>query len=272
MEGSSFGDAGGWVRTGRRRSDAGYAVALDGTRQEGWRDNSSYLLGNGSLAGWRRVGAGRLEGGVLLYGSGWDSPGFVSVERYNEGDLEAATDPTDGGEAARLVAHGRYSQPVDANTTLDATLWGQGVRSKVYLNIPEDGQVSQTEEEDRRVAFGGQAMLARHMGGGELDVGVSGRGDWTNYDLYNTIARTARRPGAGGRRRLPERRPVRALARADRQPDRVRRRRPAGPGALLVAGSARSRRRAAERDPDARQPEARGALSARAAGSRCWPT
>src|SRR3954451_6863872 len=30
VEGSSVGDAGGWVRTGRRRSDAGYAVALDG--------------------------------------------------------------------------------------------------------------------------------------------------------------------------------------------------------------------------------------------------
>jgi len=189
VEGSSFGDAGGWVRTGRRRSDAGYAVALDGTRQEGWRDNSSYLLGNGSLAGWRQIGPGKLDGGVLLYGSGWDSPGFVPVDRYNEGDLEAATDPTDGGEAGRLVAHGHYTQPVGTNTTLDANLWGQGVRSKVYLNIPEDNQVSQTEEEDRRVAFGGQAMLARQIGGGELDVGVSGRADWTEYDLYNTIAR-----------------------------------------------------------------------------------
>ena len=189
VEGSSFGDAGGWVRTGRRRSDRGYAIALDGTRQEGWRDNSGYLLGNGSLAGWRQIGSGRLDGGVLLYGSGWDSPGFVSVERYNAGDLEAATDPTDGGDAGRVVAHGHYTQPVGTNTTFDATLWGQGVRSKVYLNIPEDGQVSQTEEEDRRVAFGGQAMLAKHLGGGELDLGVSGRADWTEYNLYNTIAR-----------------------------------------------------------------------------------
>ena len=189
VEGSSFGDAGGWVRTGRRRTNDGYAIALDGTRQEGWRDNSSYLLGNGSLAGWRQLGSGRLDGGVLLYGSNWDSPGFVSVERYNDGDLEAATDPTDGGDAGRLVAHGHYTQPMGANTTLDANLWGQGVRSKVYLNIPEDDQVSQTEEEDRRVAFGGQAMVAHQVGGGELDVGVSGRADWTEYDLYNTIAR-----------------------------------------------------------------------------------
>jgi outer membrane cobalamin receptor len=189
VEGSSFGDAGGWVRTGRRRTDGGYAIALDGTRQEGWRDNSSYLLGNGSLAGWRQLGSGRLDGGILLYGSNWDSPGFVSVERYNEDELESATDPTDGGDAGRLVAHGHYTQPLGANTTLDANLWGQGVRSKVYLNIPEDNQVSQTEEEDRRVAFGGQAMLAHQVGGGELDVGVSGRADWTEYDLYNTIAR-----------------------------------------------------------------------------------
>lgn len=197
VEGSSFGDAGGWVRTGRRRTNDGYAIALDGTRQEGWRDNSSYLLGNGSLAGWRQLGKGRLDGGVLLYGSNWDSPGFVSVERYNDGDLEAATDPTDGGDAGRLVAHGHYTQPMGANTTLDANLWGQGVRSKVYLNIPEDDQVSQTEEEDRRVAFGGQAMLAHQVGGGELDVGVSGRADWTEYDLYNTIARQRAGPEQG---------------------------------------------------------------------------
>jgi hypothetical protein len=189
LEGSSFGDAGGWIRSGRRSTDGGYAVALDGTRQEGWRDNSDYLLGNVSLAGWRRAGPGRLEGGVLVYGSNWDSPGFVSVARYNDDDLEAATDPTDGGNAQRLVAHGHYSQPVGDGTTFDATLWGQGVRSKVFLNIPEDGEVSQTDEEDRRVAFGGQAVLARQMGGGELAFGVSGRADWTSYDLFHTVAR-----------------------------------------------------------------------------------
>jgi hypothetical protein len=32
-------------------------------------------------------------------------------------------------------------------------------------------------------------MLAHQLGGGELDFGVSGRADWTNYDLYNTVAR-----------------------------------------------------------------------------------
>src|SRR3954471_23195404 len=38
---SSFGDAGGWVRTGRRSADGGMLVALDGRREDGWRQNSA---------------------------------------------------------------------------------------------------------------------------------------------------------------------------------------------------------------------------------------
>jgi hypothetical protein len=68
-------------------------------------------------------------------------------------------------------------------------VWGQGVRSRVFLNIPEDDEVAQTEEEDRRVAVGGQARVVRQAGAGELAFGVSGRSDWTTYDLYHTIAR-----------------------------------------------------------------------------------
>ena len=68
VSGSSYGDAGGWVRSGRRADDGGFLLAGEGRRQQGWRDNSSYWLGNGSVRGWRRAGSGRLEGGVTLYG------------------------------------------------------------------------------------------------------------------------------------------------------------------------------------------------------------
>ena len=111
VRGSSFGDFGGWARTGRRGSTSGGLLALDGQRQQGWRDNSDYWLGNAVAHGWRRAGAGRMTGGVMLYGSSWDSPGFVPVDRYNADDLEAATDPTDGGSAGRLILHGHYHVP-----------------------------------------------------------------------------------------------------------------------------------------------------------------
>jgi outer membrane receptor protein involved in Fe transport len=189
LRGSSYGDAGAWVRAGRRAQQWGGLLAVDGERQQGWRDNSDYWLGNAVAHGWRRVGAGRLTGGAMLYGSSWNSPGFVSVARYNADDLEAATDPTDGGSAGRLILHGHYHAPVAESTTLESAVWTQGVRSDVFLNIPHDGLVAQSEEEDRREAIGADARLVWRPGTSEVTAGVSGRVDWIRYDLYDTEAR-----------------------------------------------------------------------------------
>jgi outer membrane receptor for Fe3+-dicitrate len=189
LDGSSFGDLGGWIKTGRRSETGGMLLAVDGKREQGWRDNADYWLGNAVLRGWRQAGVGRVEGGLMLYGSTWDSPGFVSVARYNADDLEAATDPTDGGSAGRIILHGRYSRPIGAATTFDAGAWSQGVRSRVFLNIPEDGVAEQTEEEDKRIAVGAQARVGWNTGAGELSAGLSGRADWTDYDLYDTESR-----------------------------------------------------------------------------------
>ena len=187
--GSSYGDVNGWVRTGTRRPAGGMLAALDTRREQGWRDNADYWLGNGTLRGWRQAGPGRIEGGLLLYGSGWSSPGFVSVARYNAGDLEAAADPSDGGSARRLILHGHWQRPLGELAGIDALLWGQGVRSRVFLNIPEDGALEQSEEYDRRIAVGGQLRLNRQLGAGELAGGVDGRADWGRYDLYQTEGR-----------------------------------------------------------------------------------
>ena len=160
---------GGWFRTGSRADERRAGCSrLDGERQQGWRDNSDYWLGNAVAHGWRRAGAGRLTGGAMLYGSNWNSPGFVSVARYNADDLEAATDPTDGGSAGRLILHGHYHRPVGDGVNLESALWTQGVRSDVFLNIPHDGVVAQSEEEDRREAVGGDAqadLAPRHQRG-----------------------------------------------------------------------------------------------------------
>jgi outer membrane receptor for Fe3+-dicitrate len=189
LRGSSHGDAGGWFRTGWRTPTRGAFIALDGERQQGWRDNADYWLGNAVTHGWRRAGVGRLTGGAMLYGSTWNSPGFVSVARYNAEDLEAATDPTDGGSAARLILHGHYSRPMGAATGLEASLWTQGVRSHVFLNIPHDDLVAQSEEEDRRAVVGGEAKVNWQGVAGELTTGLSSRADWTRYDLFDTEAR-----------------------------------------------------------------------------------
>jgi outer membrane receptor protein involved in Fe transport len=196
VSGSSSGDAGGWLRGGRRSDTGGFLAAGEGRRQQGWRDNSSYWLGNGLLRGWRQVGSGRLEGGLALYGSSWDSPGFVSVDQYNSGSLKAAMDPTDGGSAYRGIAHGRFTT-VAGETGVEATAWVQRVHSGVFLTIPEDGLLNQSDEEDRRTAVGGRFQVSHPIGGGDFSAGFDGRADFAKYDLYETRQRNRLSPEKG---------------------------------------------------------------------------
>ena len=186
---TSFGDVRGWVTGGFRRPGSGALFSVAGQQEQGWRQNSDYLLGNGVVRGWRAVGAGRLEGGLYAYGSTWNSPGFVPVDRYNQGDLLPAADSTDGGDGQRYIASLRYGVPLSEAVTLDAQLWGQLGNSTVFLTLPEDGVLGQTAERDDRQAVGFQAVGSHVTAGGEFSVGLSGRMDWTDYSLEETDER-----------------------------------------------------------------------------------
>jgi len=186
---TSFGDVRGWVTGGFRHPESGALYSVSGQREQGWRENADYLLGTAVVRGWQAVGKGRLEGGLYGYGSGWNSPGYVSVDRYNQGDLEAATDTTDGGDADRYIGTLRYGVPLGKLTTLEAQLWGQVGSSTVFLTLPDEGVLQQTAERDDRHAFGMQAQVSRVKGDGEFSFGVSGRADWTTYTLDQTDER-----------------------------------------------------------------------------------
>ena len=97
-------------------------------------------------------------------------------------------DPTDGGSAYRGIAHGRFTT-VSGETGIEATAWLQRVHSGVFLTIPEDGALDQSDEEDRRTAIGGRFQVSRPIGAGDLSAGIDGRADFAAYDLYATVAR-----------------------------------------------------------------------------------
>lgn len=195
---SSFGDLGGWWQTGQRRSTRGWAVTLDGARQAGWQSNANAMLGNALLRSWQAVAGGRLEGGVQLYQSQWDSPGFVSIARYNTRDLRRAVDSTDGGDARRLIAHARYARPLGrvAGRALsgEATAWFQQARSDWFLTVPGEGAVvRQARELDDRAASGGQVQLLLSLPRGQLMTGLNVRRDAADYLRDATLARTSTR-------------------------------------------------------------------------------
>ena len=109
---------GGGSRVGATTRPTGWATAL--------------------LRGWRQAGSGRLEGGLALYGSSWDSPGFLSVDQYNAG----RPDLRHGSHRRRLGVprdRPRAIQHRCRETGIEATAWLQQVHSDVFLTIPEDG-------------------------------------------------------------------------------------------------------------------------------------
>jgi len=186
---TSFGDVRGWATSGFRGETGGGLGSMALQQEQGWRDNSDYFLGTGVLRGWKAVGAGRIEAGLYLYGSSWNSPGYVSVADFNQGNLTEATDTTDGGSADRYIGALRYGLPLSKHTTLQVQLWGQLGQSEVFLTLPEDGVLEQTAERDDRQAIGMQAQVSRMKGDGEFSVGLSGRADWTAYTLDQTDER-----------------------------------------------------------------------------------
>lgn len=189
LTGTSHGDVGGWLRTGLRGDEAGGLVAIDARRVDGWRENADYRLGIALLRGWRRVGPGRVNAGLLLYGSDWSSPGFVSVERYNAGLLRAAADTTDGGSGRRGIAYAEYRVPF-RTARLDAHAWGHAARSRMFLTIPGEGLTHQTAEHDERT--GGGVLVELHTENsraGRLVVGVGGRLERARFHGYAAAAR-----------------------------------------------------------------------------------
>jgi outer membrane receptor protein involved in Fe transport len=59
----------------------------------------------------------------------------------------------------------------------------------VYLTIPDDNQLNQSDEEDRRTALGGRFQVSRPIGAGDFSAGFDGRLDFAAYDLYCTQRR-----------------------------------------------------------------------------------
>jgi outer membrane receptor protein involved in Fe transport len=105
-------------------------------------------------------------------------------------------DPTDGGSAYRGIAHGRFTT-VAGETGIEATAWIQRIHSGVFLTIPEDELLNQSDEEDRRTALGGRFQVSHPIGGGDFSAGFDGRADFATYDLYQTQERNRVSPTKG---------------------------------------------------------------------------
>jgi outer membrane receptor for Fe3+-dicitrate len=194
LRSGSFGDARASLVTGKSAVGGGFVVAADAMREDGWRQNMGSESGHALVNRiWFDSLGNSLSVGATAYGSRWDSPGFLTLDQYNDGDLRRAVDPTDGGNTGIGALRGSFKRVIGSGTLL-SLLYARVARWHIFLNIPPEGGIgegapSQTEELDNRAEIGGYTHLHRALGRNDVAIGVDYRGTIAGYERYFTTKR-----------------------------------------------------------------------------------
>jgi outer membrane receptor protein involved in Fe transport len=194
LQAGAYGKVEAAVLSGWDHVGSGGVAALRGVREDGWRPNAGYQLGQGHFRIVRDVSpATSVDAGVELYTAGWDSPGFLTSEEFAARAYDHVSNRTDGGFKRR--AQERVSLRVLAGSALwRSTLYSTQGRWQLFLTTPPEGGTtegsgSQLEEEDRRYGFGGTTALTWAGTRGELTVGAESRWDHSDYENWFVTSR-----------------------------------------------------------------------------------
>ena len=191
----SFGRAEAMIMTGfDHGARGGGMVGAHVLREDGFRPNSR----NDVVHAHGRIvhdlnSAVRIDAGTELYGSNWNSPGFLSEDEFRAHDYGVVSNPTDGGYKRR--AQERVSLRVLTGGMLwRTTAYATESRWQLYLTIPPaggrfEGSGSQTEEEDSRAGLGATSALTWSLPNGEVTLGGETRWDRSRYENYFTTSR-----------------------------------------------------------------------------------
>ncbi len=195
VSGGAYGRLEGAVLTGFDQERGGGVFGLRGLREDGWRPNSGYDLGQAHARLVHDVSStATLDGGVEVYAAGWSSPGFLSLGQFEARQFDNVSNPTDGGFKHR--AQERVSLRVIGGSNLlwRSTVYATQGRWQLFLTTPpEGGQAegsgSQTEEEDRRYGFGLTSALTWSLPRVTVTIGAEGRWDHSHYENWLTTNR-----------------------------------------------------------------------------------
>lgn len=192
----SFGRAEGTVLTGFDHGARGGGVfGLHFQREDGFRPNAGFNLGQAHARVVHDLTpAVRIDAGAEVYGTTWNSAGFLSEAEFGRRQYGIVSNPSDGG--IRQRAQERVSLRVLAGPALwRTTVYSTQTRWQLFLTIPPaggrfEGSGSQTEEIDHRHGYGLTSAVTWPLARGEATVGTEGRWDQTHYENYFTTART----------------------------------------------------------------------------------
>ena len=179
---------------GLNGADTHLVLGVRGLRDGGWRPHSAYDLGQVHARLVHQMGVSTVDAGVELYGTTWDSPGFLSDGQFAARDYGVVTNRTDGGFKRRAQERLSYRLLAGPSAMWRSTLWATQGRWQLYLTIPPEpgageGTGGQTEEEDRRDGYGGTSAVTWALPRGEVTLGAEGRWDHADYQNWFTTFR-----------------------------------------------------------------------------------
>ena len=195
INGGSAGHIEGTSLSGFGGDSGAHGVAgVRYVHEGGWRPNSDYDLGQGHVRIVRDLSPGTtINGGVELYGSRWNSAGYLSEDEFQARDYDIVSNPTDQGH--KIHAQERASLRVlSGNRLWRSTVYATQGDWRLFLTIPPAGGVfegagSQTEEDDNRFGFGATTALTWQLSRAEVTVGAEGRFDQSHYQNWFTTNR-----------------------------------------------------------------------------------
>jgi outer membrane receptor protein involved in Fe transport len=195
INGGSAGHIEGTSLTGfGNDSSASGVVGARYVHEGGWRPHSDYDLGQGHVRLVHDLSrSATLDGGVELYGSRWNSAGYLSEAEFRAHEYDVVSNPSDQGH--KLRAQERASLRVlSGNMLWRSTVYATQGDWRIFLTIPPaggrfEGVGSQTEEDDNRFGFGATSALTWQLSRAELTVGAEGRFDQSHYQNWFTTDR-----------------------------------------------------------------------------------
>ena len=195
VNGGSAGHIEGTVLSGFGADSSTHGVVgARAVHEGGWRPNSNYDLGQGHVRLVRDLSkSATLDGGVELYGSQWNSAGYLSETEFENRDYDIVSNKSDGGH--KLRAQERASLRVlSGNMLWRSTVYATQGDWRLFLTIPPAGGIfegngSQTEETDNRFGFGATSAVTWQLSRAELTVGGEGRFDQSHYENWFTTDR-----------------------------------------------------------------------------------
>jgi outer membrane receptor protein involved in Fe transport len=202
LTGGAYGRVDGSYFTGLDKTNTGLVVGIRGMRDGGWRPNSEQHLGQfyGRLVQ-QLTPSVALDLGTQLYAAGWDSPGFLTVDQYDNNDFHNVSNTTDGGYKRHGIERASLRVLYGGSTIWRTTVYGEEGAWNFYLTIPPEpgsgeGSGGQTQEIDHRTDYGATSALTWIGSRTQVTMGVEGRLDYSDYQRWFTTNRVEGTPDA----------------------------------------------------------------------------